>query len=68
VEAPNLIGMSMREAINNIHLKNLKFKVTSGNGAVVEQSPKLGEIIKIGSTCYIRCADEINTQNTLAYK
>jgi membrane peptidoglycan carboxypeptidase len=68
VEAPNLIRMSMREAINNIHLKNLKFKVTSGNGAVVEQSPKPGEIIKIGSTCYIRCADEINTQNTLAYK
>ena len=65
---PNLVGLSLRKAINNIHQKKLKFKVTYGNGIVVEQSPAPGKKIKIGSVCYIRCSDNRNISRTLAYK
>ncbi len=68
VTIPKLVGLSMRKAINNIHLKKLKFKVTYGNGTVVEQSPLPGKKVRPGSVCYIRCSDKENILKNLAYK
>ena len=68
VTIPNLIGFSMRKAINNIQLINLKFKVTYGSGEVVEQAPKPGKKVKPGSVCYIRFSNNEKILKTLAYK
>ncbi len=68
VITPNLIGLSLRKAINDIQLNKLKFKVTYGNGIVVEQSPLPGKKVNIGTVCYVRCSDNKNISRTIAYK
>lgn len=51
VEVPNLMGKSEIEAAKELDDHGLKIKVTSragGEGAVVDQSPAAGDIIKTG--------------------
>lgn len=51
VEVPNVVGKSEVEAAKELDDQGLKIKVTSragGEGAVIEQSPAAGDIIKTG--------------------
>jgi cell division protein FtsI (penicillin-binding protein 3) len=50
---PDLTGLSMRNALSNIEGKGLIIKV-SGNGRVVEQTPKAGTVIEKGDICYLK--------------
>ncbi len=50
---PDLKGLPMRKALSRIEGKGLVIKF-SGNGRVVEQSPKPGTLIERGDICYLR--------------
>ncbi|NWF92679.1 MAG: transpeptidase family protein [Syntrophaceae bacterium] len=50
---PDLTGLSMRKALSRIEGKGLIIKV-SGNGKVVEQTPKAGIVIEKGDICYLK--------------
>lgn len=50
---PDLIGLTMRNALSRIEGKGLIIKV-SGNGRLVEQVPKPGTIMEKGDICYLR--------------
>jgi len=49
---PDLTGLSMRNALSRIEGKGLIIKL-SGNGKVVEQTPKAGIVIEKGDICYL---------------
>jgi cell division protein FtsI (penicillin-binding protein 3) len=50
---PDLTGLSMRNALSRIQGKGLIIKV-SGNGKVIEQTPKPGVMIEKGDICYLK--------------
>ena len=50
---PDLTGLSMRSAMSRIEGRGLIIKV-SGNGKVVDQTPKPGVVIEKGDICYLR--------------
>ena len=50
---PDLTGLSMRNALSRIEGKGLIIKV-SGNGKVVEQTPRPGVVIEKGDICYLK--------------
>ena len=50
---PDLTGLSMRNALSRIEGKGLIIKV-SGNGKVVEQTPRPGTMIEKGDICYLK--------------
>jgi cell division protein FtsI (penicillin-binding protein 3) len=53
VVMPDLTGLSMRNALSRIEGKGLIIKV-SGNGKVVEQTPRPGTMIEKGDICYLK--------------
>jgi cell division protein FtsI (penicillin-binding protein 3) len=53
VVMPDLTGLSMRNALSRIEGKGLIIKV-SGNGKVVEQTPKAGAVIEKGDICFLK--------------
>ena len=53
VVMPDLTGLSMRNAMNRIEGKGLIIRV-SGNGKVVEQTPRPGTMIEKGDICYLK--------------
>ena len=50
---PDLTGLSMRNALSRMGGKGLIIRV-SGNGKVVEQTPRPGTVIEKGDICYLR--------------
>jgi cell division protein FtsI (penicillin-binding protein 3) len=50
---PDLTGLSMRNAMNRIEGKGLIIKI-SGNGKVIEQTPRPGALIERGDICYLK--------------
>jgi cell division protein FtsI (penicillin-binding protein 3) len=50
---PDLTGLSMRNALSRMEGKGLIIRI-SGNGKVVDQSPKPGSIIEKGDICYLK--------------
>ncbi|MEW6377280.1 MAG: penicillin-binding protein [Thermodesulfobacteriota bacterium] len=50
---PDLTGLSMRNALSRIEGKGLIIRV-SGNGKVVEQTPKPGTMVERGDICYLK--------------
>ncbi|MGZ3559935.1 MAG: penicillin-binding transpeptidase domain-containing protein, partial [Thermodesulfobacteriota bacterium] len=53
VVMPDLTGLSMRNALTRIEGKGLIIKV-SGNGKVIEQTPRPGTVIEKGDICYLK--------------
>jgi len=49
---PDLTGLSMRNALSRMGGKGLIIKV-SGNGKVIEQTPRPGTVIEKGDICYL---------------
>lgn len=49
---PNVKGMSLKKAINTLHLNGLESKF-AGSGTVVWQSPKPGTVSTLGTICSI---------------
>lgn len=59
---PELIGMSLREALNRLAICNLE-PMVYGNGKVVRQKPAPGSPVKTGVRCVIECEPpDINIQ------
>lgn len=52
IVVPNVRGMSLKKAINTLHIYGLKSKF-AGSGTVVWQSPKPGTVLTIGTICSI---------------
>jgi cell division protein FtsI (penicillin-binding protein 3) len=50
---PDLTGLSMRNALSRIEGKGLIIKV-SGNGRVVEQTPRAGAVVEKGDICFLK--------------
>jgi cell division protein FtsI (penicillin-binding protein 3) len=50
---PDLTGLSMRNALSRIEGKGLIIKV-SGNGRVVEQTPRAGAVVERGDFCFLK--------------
>jgi cell division protein FtsI (penicillin-binding protein 3) len=50
---PDLTGLSMRNALTRIEGKGLIIRV-SGNGKVIEQTPRPGTVIEKGDICYLK--------------
>jgi beta-lactam-binding protein with PASTA domain len=50
---PDLTGLSMRSAMSRIEGKGLIIRIT-GNGKVVDQTPKPGALIEKGDICYLK--------------
>jgi cell division protein FtsI (penicillin-binding protein 3) len=50
---PDLTGLPKRKALSRVEGKGLIIKV-SGNGRVVEQTPKAGAIVEKGDICYLK--------------
>jgi len=50
---PDLNGLSMRNALSRIEGKGLIIKV-SGNGRVVEQTPRAGAVVERGDFCFLK--------------
>jgi cell division protein FtsI (penicillin-binding protein 3) len=50
---PDLTGLSMRNALSRIEGRGIIIKV-SGNGKVVEQTPRPGTVIEKGDICYLK--------------
>jgi cell division protein FtsI (penicillin-binding protein 3) len=50
---PDLTGLSMRSAMSRIEGRGLIVRV-SGNGKVVDQTPKPGVVIEKGDICYLK--------------
>jgi cell division protein FtsI (penicillin-binding protein 3) len=53
VMMPDLTGLSMRNALSRMEGRGLIIKV-SGNGKVVEQTPKPGAVIEKGDICFLK--------------
>ncbi len=54
VPVPDLTGVSLREAVQNLVQANLKVKV-SGSGVVEAQIPEPGTLVACGTVCQIAC-------------
>ena len=54
VPVPDLTGVSLREAVQNLVQANLKVKV-SGSGVVETQNPEPGTLVAYGTICEIAC-------------
>jgi cell division protein FtsI (penicillin-binding protein 3) len=50
---PDLTGLSLRSALSRIERRGLIIKV-SGNGRVVDQSPRPGAVIEKGDICFLK--------------
>jgi cell division protein FtsI (penicillin-binding protein 3) len=50
---PDLTGLPMRRALSRIEGKGLIIKL-SGNGRVVEQTPRPGTVVEKGDICYLK--------------
>jgi cell division protein FtsI (penicillin-binding protein 3) len=50
---PDLTGLPKRKALSRVEGKGLIIKV-SGNGRVVEQTPKAGAVLEKGDICYLK--------------
>jgi cell division protein FtsI (penicillin-binding protein 3) len=50
---PDLTGLTMRNALNRIEGKGLIIRM-SGNGRVVDQTPRPGAVIEKGDVCYLK--------------
>jgi cell division protein FtsI (penicillin-binding protein 3) len=50
---PDLVGLSMRSAMSQMEGKGLIIKI-SGNGKLVDQTPKPGTMIEKGDICYLK--------------
>ncbi len=53
VVMPDLTGLSMRNALSRIEGKGLIIKF-SGNGRVIDQTPKAGAMIEKGDICFLK--------------
>jgi cell division protein FtsI (penicillin-binding protein 3) len=53
VVMPDLTGLSMRNALSRVEGRGLIIKV-SGNGKVVEQTPRPGTVIEKGDICFLK--------------
>jgi cell division protein FtsI (penicillin-binding protein 3) len=53
VVMPDLKGLSMRNALSRIEGRGLIIKV-SGNGKVVEQTPRPGTVVEKGDICFLK--------------
>jgi cell division protein FtsI (penicillin-binding protein 3) len=53
VVMPDLKGLSMRNALSRIEGRGLIIKV-SGNGKVVEQTPRPGTVVERGDICFLK--------------
>jgi cell division protein FtsI (penicillin-binding protein 3) len=53
VVMPDLTGLSKRRALSRIEGRGLIIKI-SGNGKVVEQTPKPGSIVEKGEICFLK--------------
>jgi len=53
VVMPDLTGLSMRNALSRIEGKGMIIKI-SGNGKVVEQTPKPGAVVEKGEICFLK--------------
>ncbi len=53
VVMPDLTGLSMRNALSRMEGRGIIIKV-SGNGKVVEQTPKPGAVIERGDICFLK--------------
>jgi len=53
VVMPDLTGLSMRNALSRMEGRGLIIRV-SGNGKVVEQTPRPGTVIEKGDICYLK--------------
>jgi len=53
VVMPDLTGLSMRNAMSRMEGRGIIIKV-SGNGKVVEQTPKPGAVIERGDICFLK--------------
>lgn len=55
---PNLIGLSLRQALRQLSLANVEARVV-GSGTVVQQYPPPGTPISSGVRCELRCRSEV---------
>ena len=53
VVMPDLTGLSKRNALSRIEGKGLIIRV-SGNGKVIEQTPRAGAVVEKGDICYLK--------------
>ncbi len=51
---PDLRGMSIRRAINRLVVNEFEMRV-EGSGVVVQQSPKPGQKVAVGTAVYVQC-------------
>lgn len=54
VSVPNLVGKTMRIAVQHLVQSNLNVHV-SGSGVVMSQEPEAGTLVKYGTVCTIAC-------------
>lgn len=57
-QVPNVIGLSLREAINQMILANIRVEI-EGNGYVIQQSFRGGDEVPVNSICKIVCSKDI---------
>ncbi len=62
---PNLVGLSVREALQHLNLLKLEALVR-GSGRVVRQYPSPGANISPGARCEIECQPTVSTVKTTA--
>lgn len=55
IEVPNLLGKTVREAVQNLIQLNLDVKVR-GTGVVQIQAPEPGSVVAFGTVCTIECS------------
>ncbi len=60
IRVPDVSGKSMRRAINRLLIEDFEVKV-HGSGKVISQSPKAGEVVRLGSTVVLYCQFEQQT-------
>ena len=67
IEMPNLIGLSVRQALQRLATIGIDARVR-GSGRVVEQFPPAGTPVSTGIRCDLRCrADSFVTKQAAAY-
>lgn len=57
-QVPNVVGLSLREAINQLSLAQLKVNF-EGTGYVVQQSIEAGKNVSVNSVCKLICSKEL---------
>jgi cell division protein FtsI/penicillin-binding protein 2 len=64
-QIPNLVGLTLREAIRQLRQQGLGVQV-SGSGLVVRQTPKAGSPAGEGITCLLECEPPSGGRNLMA--